>query len=203
MCVWTLIKPDWYELVEARLQLLPFQSPYTELAVASTLSPTNARVAGRYGAGLLSFGASVPSWYDALGKNWAEYERVAVEHGHVPDRKKWRVVAPIHLADTTAQAEADVRDGLYEFARRFAVYQGIPDVEWAASPDAALATWRGEGLAALGSAVVGTVDEAIAQIEKFVDISGGFGLLYGMCEKFGLTWIGTPRRAEVFAITSP
>jgi limonene 1,2-monooxygenase len=166
---------EWYELVEARLQLLPFQSPYPELAVASTLSPTGARVAGRYGAGLLSFGASVPSWYDALGKNWAVYEQVAAEHGLVADRRKWRVVAPVHLAETTQQAEDDVRDGLYAFARRFAVYQGMLDAEWAASPDASLAAWRNEGIAALGSGVVGTPDDAIAQIEKFVEISGGFG----------------------------
>ena len=166
---------EWYSLVEARLQLLPFQSPYPELAVASTLSPTGARVAGKYGAGLLSFGASVPSWYDALGKNWAVYEAVAAEHGHVADRRKWRVVAPMHLAESTEQAEAEVRDGLYAFARRFAVYQGMLDAEWASSPDAALAAWRHEGIAALGSGVVGTPDDAIAQIERFVEISGGFG----------------------------
>ncbi|TML17961.1 MAG: LLM class flavin-dependent oxidoreductase [Actinobacteria bacterium] len=132
---------EWYSLVEARLQLLPFQSPYPELAVASTLSPTGARVAGKYNAGL----------------------------------RKWRVVAPMHLAESTEQAEADVRDGLYAFARRFAVYQGMLDAEWASSPDAALAAWRHEGIAALGSGVVGTPDDAIAQIERFVEISGGFG----------------------------
>src|SRR4029079_4597163 len=85
------------------------------------------------------------------------------------------VVSPVPPADSTAKAEADVRDGLYAFARRFAVYQGMLDAEWASSPDAALHAWRHEGIAALGSGVVGTPDDAIAQIEKFVEISGGFG----------------------------
>jgi limonene 1,2-monooxygenase len=52
-------KTDWFELNEARLQLTPFSLPHVEIAVASQVSPTGARAAGKHGVGLLSIGASI------------------------------------------------------------------------------------------------------------------------------------------------
>ena len=66
---------DWFELHEARLQLLPYQRPSIEIAVASTMSPAGSLAAGRHGAGLLSVAASVPVGFDTLTTNWDIYAR--------------------------------------------------------------------------------------------------------------------------------
>src|SRR6185437_13340703 len=41
-------KSDWFELVEARLQMTSFTRPHVEIAVASQVSPTGARAAGTH-----------------------------------------------------------------------------------------------------------------------------------------------------------
>ena len=51
-------KSDWFELDKARLQMTPYSRPSVEVAVASQVSPTGARAAGRHGLGLLSLGAT-------------------------------------------------------------------------------------------------------------------------------------------------
>jgi len=50
-------KTDWFELKDAALQLQRFRSPI-DIRVAAFKSPAGPRLAGRFGAGLLSFGAS-------------------------------------------------------------------------------------------------------------------------------------------------
>src|SRR5205823_5580533 len=46
-----------YKLVNARSQYRPYSDPCFDLAVAAIASPSGPRLAGRYGAGLLSVGA--------------------------------------------------------------------------------------------------------------------------------------------------
>src|SRR5512143_130721 len=40
---------DWFKLRDARLQLRPYSRPHIEIAVASQVSPSGARAAGKYG----------------------------------------------------------------------------------------------------------------------------------------------------------
>jgi len=48
---------EWFQLRDAKLQLRPFQQNM-EFAVASTKSPSGMTLAGKYGAGVLSIGAT-------------------------------------------------------------------------------------------------------------------------------------------------
>src|SRR5579885_3624764 len=48
------MKTDWFELREARLQLLPYTRPCFPIAVASTVSPAGMITAGKYGVGAIS-----------------------------------------------------------------------------------------------------------------------------------------------------
>lgn len=191
-------KTDWFDLRDARLQVGCFTQPHLELAVASAVTPFGARLAGRYGAGLLSFAASVPAGYNALHSNWEMCEAAAAEHGQTVDRRNWRIVAPIHLAPTREQAEAEVRDGVYTFAKVLERYQAMPDVEWARSPDAALHHWRENGYTAFGMGVIGTPDDAIARIENFVEQSGGFGTFLILAHNTA-PWEATLRSYDLFA----
>jgi limonene 1,2-monooxygenase len=189
---------DWFDLHDARLQVSSFTQPHLEIAVASAITPFGAKLAGRHGAGLLSFAASVPAGYNALHSNWGMCEAAAVEHGQTVDRANWRIVAPIHLAPTREQAEAEVRDGVFEFAKVLETYQALGDVEWAQSPDAALAHWRDNGFTAFGMGVIGTPDDAIARIEDFVQQAGGFGTFLVLAHNTA-SWEATLRSYDLFA----
>src|SRR5277367_5127134 len=73
-------KADWFELAEARLQMTPFSRPSVEIAVASQVSPTGSRAAGKHGVGLLSIGATSAGGFNALASNWAIAEDIAKDN---------------------------------------------------------------------------------------------------------------------------
>ncbi|MDT5323293.1 MAG: limonene 1,2-monooxygenase, partial [Mycobacterium sp.] len=110
---------DGFTLQDARLQLKPYSDPCFDVAVAASFSPTGPRGAGRHGIGMLSIAATAKQGMDLLAQHWATWEEVALEHGHIADRSKWRLVGPMHLADTREQAERDVEYGIAEFSRYF------------------------------------------------------------------------------------
>ena len=161
-------KTDWYELSEARLQMTPWSRPSVEIAVASQVSPTGANAAGRHGLSLLSIGATSAGGFNALSSNWAIAEDKAKEHGHAMDRSGWRLVAPMHIAETREQARADCAHGLEQWVYYFREIAALPLV---ADGDGDLI----DQLVASGMAVIGTPADAIAQIERLESQSGGFG----------------------------
>jgi limonene 1,2-monooxygenase len=165
---------DWFELHEARLQLPPFSDPMLEVAVAGAISPTGARAAGTHGIGLLSLAASLPGAFDQLPKHWAVCEEKAHENGRKADRKDWRLVLPMHLAETREQARADMEHGTLRLARYQERLGGGPP-PWASSTDAMLDAWTGAGLPVFGKLILGTPDDMIAEIERVEKQSGGFG----------------------------
>ncbi|MEV6278746.1 LLM class flavin-dependent oxidoreductase [Nocardia sp. NPDC051832] len=188
-------RSEWYHLEEARLQLLPYGD--LELAVASTISPSGAVLAGRHGAGLLSLAASDPSGYEALLPNWKVYERTMAEHGHTVDRSQWRLVAPMHIAETREQALREAEWGVGHLVDYIEKLSGR-QAPWNTSARAAVQQWAGEGFPAFGRATIGTPDDAIATIEKLAEQSGGFGtfLLLGLNVA---DWEATQRSAKLFA----
>jgi limonene 1,2-monooxygenase len=166
---------DWFTLQDARLQLKPYSEPNIEVAIAASISPTGAKAAGKYGAGLLSIAATTKQGFDAIGTHWQTWNEVAAQHGHTAERSQWRLVGPMHLSETKEQARADVEYGIVPFSKYFT--HVLP-----AGPT------RGETAAEIianvdedGFAVIGTPDDAIAKIESLVAESGGFGtfLLFG------------------------
>src|SRR3954451_20411778 len=55
-----------HRLVDAQLQLRPYTDPCFDIAVAAVASPAGPRLAGKYGVGLLSIGATLtPDGFDA------------------------------------------------------------------------------------------------------------------------------------------
>jgi limonene 1,2-monooxygenase len=161
---------DWFTLVKARLQMRPYQRPYPEVAVAAQISPAGPRAAGRFGCSLLSIGATSAGGFDILGAHWDVMEERAAEFGTTTDRSKWRLVGPMHIADTREQAIEDVGFGLAEWVDYFQRVAALP-----LAPDTTDHATLVDALNASGFAVIGTVEDAIAQVERLRQQSKGFG----------------------------
>lgn len=181
---------DWFKVVEGRLQLRPYSK--FDVAVAASISPSGPRLAGKHGVGLLSVAATNPAGFENLAGHWKVMEEQSAEHGYEVDRAKWRMMGPMHLAETEAQALEDCRYGL----ERVMDYLGhvIPTEP----PAATDYEGRVKEMNETGAGVVGTPDMAIAQIQRLIDQSGGFGcyLVFGgdLAD-----WPATLRSYELFA----
>lgn len=184
-------KTSWFELNEAKLQLRPYSRPMVEMAVASQVSPAGARAAGSFGLGLLSIGATTAGGFNALAPNWEIYERKAKEFGQVADRSKWSLVGPMHIAETREQALENVRYGLGEWVKYFQEVAALPVAPQDGSDPA-------KALVESGMAVIGTPDDAIAQISRLQEESGGFGTFLQMAHNWA-DWQQTQKSYELFA----
>jgi limonene 1,2-monooxygenase len=172
------METDWFKLRDARLQLRSFTKPHVEIAVASQVSPAGARAAGKYGVSLLSIGATTTGGFNALASNWDICEGKAAEHGQTVDRNCWRLVGPMHIAETREQARENVRFGLERWLDYFRRVAALPLAPEGSIDDAV------EAMNASGLAVIGTVEDAIAQIERLQQQSGGFGCFLQMAHEW-------------------
>ncbi|MCC2981462.1 LLM class flavin-dependent oxidoreductase [Sphingomonas sp. IC4-52] len=161
-------KTDWFELNEARLQMLPYSRPSVEISVASQVSPSGATAAGRHGLGLLSIGATQTGGFNALTSNWAIAEQQAAESGTKVDRSQWRLVGPMHVAASREEARAQVRAGLDKWLYYFREVAALPLAPTDGSDPV-------DAIVNSGMAVVGTPEDAVKQIERLREQSGGFG----------------------------
>lgn len=162
-------KTDWYTLRRARCQLRPYTRPRPEFAVASTITPSGATLAGKHDLGLLCVAATMVQGYDALDTNWRIACDVARQHGREMDLRSLRLVGPMHLAETREQAMQDVQFGLQKWIDYFA------RVNPTAGGDDLGAKNPAEAMVESGRAVIGTPADAIAQIERLRAKSGNFG----------------------------
>ncbi len=168
------METDWFTLREARMHILPYQYPTVEMVVASAISPSGARTAGQFGLGMLSVAASSPEGFKALATSWSICQEKADEYGQTIDRNKWRVVCPVHIAETKEQALKDLEHGLMDMFHYFHKFGGtmFPQVK---NFDEAVELWTSGGLGAFGVGLVGTPDDLIAHIKLLQEQSGGFG----------------------------
>lgn len=180
--------PGW-QLNDAVLQLRPYQRPHPPLAIPSLESPFGMALAGRIGAAPLSlyFGSA-----DLAGQ-WAVCEEAADQAGRTASRDDWRVVVPVHLAETRTQAIEDVREGggrwMFEYVQALT---GRP-APVAGPPEKAV-----DQMVEAGSWIVGTPDDLIAFLHELQERTGGFGTFL----VWGHEWAGleaTRRSYELLA----
>ncbi len=161
---------DWFDLVDARLQLKSYTEPHLPIVVASVQSPAGVQLAGRYGLGVITVGTrlGVLGLVD-IRKQWRIAEETAAANGQTMRREEWRISMPVHLSESRQQALVDVR----QKANRYVVdYQ--QNATGTATPDG-----PPEGIldrmVESGAAIVGTPDDLIATIERYQEMTGGFG----------------------------
>jgi limonene 1,2-monooxygenase len=166
-------KSDWFELREALLQLRPYQRPYMPVAVASVQSPAGVVLAGKYGAAVLTITVPrdpSPNSESDLRNLWAIAEESAAEHGQEVRREDWRLVLPVHLAESRQEARAEARMGAGRYLREYSegtngrrpVFDGPLDKVIDFMADA-------------GYWIVGTPDDCIEGIKRLDEQSGGYG----------------------------
>jgi limonene 1,2-monooxygenase len=161
-------KSSWFELVNATSQLRPFTWPHPEIAVASSVTPSGGKLAGKHGFGMLCVAATQTGGYDALSVNWKVANDTAAENGRRMDPEKLRLVGPLHIAETKAEAMANVKFGFVKWRDYFS----------SISPAGIQANVTGdpvEEAVKAGVIVVGTPDDAIAQIRRLQAKQGEFG----------------------------
>lgn len=191
------IQTGRYTLVEARLQNKPFSD--FEVAIAGTASPTGPRIAGRYGSGLLTIGATMathaPDAADVLALMWNVYEQRCAEFGHTADRSGWRLVGPMHIAETRERAREQVRHGIDAWFDYFQKTQTATHFDVAGTTTEERINWVVES----GLGVIGTPADAIDQLDHLVAQSnGGFGAYLFMTHEWA-DWPQTLRSYELFA----
>jgi limonene 1,2-monooxygenase len=124
-------------------------------------------------------------------KNWDLYAEQAVLHGHVPDRKNWRLVTLMHIAETREKARENVKHGLDRFCDYFRDVATFPIVPGDI-------TDRYQYLIDSGSACIGTPDDAIAFINRLLKGSGGFGSIMELAQNWA-DWAETKKHYELMA----
>jgi len=186
-------RTDWFTLNDARLQMRPYTHPGFEVAVAAQVSPSGPRAAGRFGLGLLSIGATSQGGFDVLGSHWTVMEERAAQFSTSVDRRRWRLVGPMHLAETEEQAREEVAFGLADWVDYFRRVAALP-----LAPETDDSSELVDALNASGFAVIGTPDMAIAQIQRLIDQSGGFGTYLFMAHEWARRE-PTLRSYELFA----
>jgi limonene 1,2-monooxygenase len=164
-------KTDWFELNEARLQHAPYRKGGLPISVAATMSPSGPRCAGRFGTGLLSMSASSAAGFDALASHRDIWQAKAEEHGQTFDPSQWSLAAPMYVAETREQALKDVEYGIYKWVDYFMNVLSLPLLP-NDEPDPK--KWP-EKMIESGAAVIGTPDDAIAQLKRLEEQTGGFG----------------------------
>ncbi|PKZ64554.1 LLM class flavin-dependent oxidoreductase [Gordonia terrae] len=157
---------DWYTLKDAYLHLAPYSK--IQKAVTATVSPTGPKLAGKYGAGILSLAATNPVGVELLAEHWGIAEQLASESGQEVSRDQWRLTGLMHVAETEQQARDDCRHGLLELMNYLS--HVTPGFEQAPDVDTLIDAVNESGLA-----VIGTPEMAIAQVERLQEKSGGFG----------------------------
>ncbi len=184
-------KTDWFTCDNAVLQMKPYSD--FDIAVAASISPSGSKLAGRYGTGLLSIAATNPMAVELLAGHWATVETEAAEHGHTVSRKNWRMMGPMHIADTFEQAKENCKYGLMWVFNYLSHIIPVGTEPLPTDFDEMV-----DMMNETGQGVIGTPDMAAAQIERLIDKSGGFGCYLFLGADLA-DWKATLRNYELFA----
>jgi limonene 1,2-monooxygenase len=125
-------------------------------------------------------------------EHWEIIETESKKAGHIADRRDWRLMGPMHLAETVEQAKEDVRYGLSLLEDYRAHINPADPIDWFDIDKVV------DLLNESGAAIIGTPEMARKQIDRLIVKSGGFGAYLLM----GVDWARHPatlRSHELFA----
>lgn len=174
-------KSGWYDLRDAHCHLTPYQDSI-EIALASAFTPSGGTLAAKHDTALLCLAATSPDGYDALSSNWAIAQAAAAKYGRTMDPARVRCATDMHIAETRDLAMDQARKG-FAITQRYFINQ---TAHIAASPlDISL-----EQMVESGEVIVGTPDDAVAQIRRLEAKIPDFGTLL----LFDKNWASTEHK---------
>ncbi len=161
---------DRWVLKDARLHLRPYSN--FDLATAAVASPTGPKLAGKYGTGLISIGATTAAGFDALALHWDVIEEEAKHYNQKVDRSKWRLVGLCHIAETAEQARRDVEYGIEHWFNYFQEIAAFPQMSMPGQNAKEMIDFINDS----GFGAIGTPEMCKAQIDRlWKQSNGGFG----------------------------
>ena len=161
---------DRWTLKDARLHLRPYSN--FDLATAAVASPTGPKLAGKYGTGLISIGATTAAGFDALALHWDVIEEEAKHYNQQVDRAKWRLVGLCHIAETAEQARRDVEYRIEHWFNYFQEIAAFPQMSMPGQNAKEMIDFINDS----GFGAIGTPEMCRAQIDRlWTQSNGGFG----------------------------
>ncbi|MDP6425956.1 MAG: LLM class flavin-dependent oxidoreductase, partial [Dehalococcoidia bacterium] len=175
-------RSDWFELVDAHLQLRPYTNPHFEIMVASAQSPIGMKLAGKHGLTpvSLTFARSPGGFYhNTLKDLWNIAVESGAEYGHEMKRENWGLVQHVFLADSKKEAMSIARKNSGLLMREyFDKVVGNPPIEGPA--DQIIDKMVDEGIWCIG-----TPDDLVNSINRLDEESGGFGSFIFLATELG------------------
>ena len=187
---------QFWQLKQMRLQLRSYQQPRMPLAIASSGNAVSLELAGKFGMIFLSPAGKNVRNNQTKAEQWQKVEAIAAKHGTKTSRDNWRIATCVYLAESREEAWRDVEASIGRDLQYFAAiglkgpyeaYPGQPLSEITPRSGADRRDW-----------IIGTPEDAIAQIERMQRETGGFGGLMLTTHE----WVGTEkmrRSYELFA----
>ncbi len=181
------IDGSYFKLNDAHLQVKPYQQPHMPIFVASTISPSGMVAAGELGCGVLSVAAYAVGGLDELNRRWQIAEETAAEHGKKVERANWRLVGPVHLADSRKEALDDVREGANRWIQEYFVQTLGARPQFEEYPNQPIEEMTIDRMIARGGAIIGTPDDAIARVRELNEATGGLGGILCLAHEWATT----------------
>jgi limonene 1,2-monooxygenase len=187
---------EFWKIKQMRLQLRSYQQPRMPLAIASSGNPVSLELAGKHGMLFLSPAGKNVRNNQTKADQWNKVAAIAAKHGTPTSRDNWRIASCVYLADSREEAWRDVEASIGRDMEYFAsiglkapyeAYPGQPLHEITPRSGADRRDW-----------IIGTPDDAIAQIERMQAETGGFGGLMLATHEWAAT-VKLRRSYELFA----
>ncbi len=115
--------------------------------------------------------ATSAAGFDSLASHREIWQAKAEEYGQSVDPEDWALAAPMYVAETREQAMKDVEYGIYRWIDYFMNVLSLPLLP-NDEPDPR--KWP-QLMIESGAAVIGTPDDAVAQLRRLEEQTGGFG----------------------------
>ena len=102
-------------------------------------------------------------------------QQTAAENGKIVDRRNWRLVFPVHLAESRDEAIHDIREGANRWIQDYFINTLGARLQFEEYSNQPVEEMTIDRMIGRGGVIVGTPDDAMARIRELQDASGGFG----------------------------
>jgi limonene 1,2-monooxygenase len=163
----------YWKIRDMALQLRSYQQPRLKFATPSVGSKRSLEFAAKYEMLLFSLAGGGPPNAIPISGQWDVIEEAGRKFGTNPSRDDWRIVTYVHLAETREKAWAEVEANIVRDVHQYFYTINGPE-QWV-NPGQDPANLTAKEIVEKRRWIIGTPDDAIEQIERFHNETGGIG----------------------------